>query len=465
MKKILSVILALIMVISSTPAAVVHAEENSEPRTQQTAADGTELVSVTAEGHDAVVKWMASEAEGTFYQITYSQDKSFETGFGTVNVTGENVTSVTVSGLTNGVWYFRVRTCQTADGAESYSEWSSIKSVKIVPDPVEIISLTEIEGGIALNWTQAFPYSCGYQIRISKQPDFTPCETVSIPENYATAREIAWLDPLTEYYVKIRTYDTVNGALYYSGWSEAKSIMTGEDTPEAARRRNAEKIWAIGKLSGMTDAQCAGVLGNLTVESDIDPTAVEGIFTEPYQIGPRKTPLFDGNEITPAMESYTTGTLFAIYAANGLSINHPAYRFTDGRFCAGLGLIQFTGYLAQGLMKYARDNGKNWYDMDLQIAAVIGGNATTRRRFQQFLADDVNAGSVHGAAASWLGIMEMGIESSAFMGMAFNSRSEHAQEWYDMLSPDSFVITKRYRSLAMSAVKIADIEGLAETKD
>ena len=460
MKKRLSAIMAIIIIIICN-ISVVSAYD-AQKRTPHPSPDAPEIVSVTADGSEAVVKWDKSETPEAFYQIMYSQSSSFEADNRTVNITSPNVTAITLDGLSCGTWYFRVRAYEIVDETDRFSKWSATESITIIPATIEITALGLIEGGALISWEKAYPDSCTYQLQIGKDPYLSSPENVYVAKNYATSLDIDWLEPLTYYYFRVRTFGRINGTVYYSKWSDVKSIRTGHDTDDAARQRNAERIWAVCKIMGMTDEQCAGVLGNLTVESNIDPTAVEGIFTEPYQIGPRKTPLFDGNEITQAMEHYTASTLFGIYAANGLGINHPAYRFRDGRFCAGLGLIQFTGPLAQGLFRYANENNKNWYDMDLQIAAVIGGNATCRRRFTQFMADKENANSVYGSTAGWLGIMEIGVEAPSYTGIGFDMRFQHALEWYYKLSPNSFIITKRYMKLAESAVEIVSVSDIPQ---
>ena len=415
-----------------------------------------ELTSVTASGSSAVVKWTKSETPGMYYKIRYSQNSDFSNSK-TVKVEDANAVTKTITDLANGTWYFHILAYRIIDGVEYYSKYSNAKSVNIVPDATTISSLECIEGGIKVTWTKLDHEGYKYQILYSTDSDFASYETVVIKSKDVTTKNITILEPLTKYYIKIRVFENTNGYNYYSKWSEVKSITTGKDTSAAAQQRNAEKIWALGKALGMTDAQCAGILGNMMVESGIDSTSVEGIFSEPYQIGSRKAPLFNGNDITPAMEVYTTQTLFGVYAANGLGINQYAYRFSDGRYCAGLGLIQFTGPLAEALLKYAKQNNKLWYELDLQMAAVIGGSSATRARYQQFMNDKANAGSVYGATASWFGIMEMGAGGALFSGPGFSSRYSYAQQWYNKLSPNSSSIAKKYRSFAESVISIAGL--------
>ena len=223
-----------------------------------------------------------------------------------------------------------------------------------------------------------------------------------------------------------------------------------------SQQGNAEMIWALGKTLGMTDAQCAGILGNMMAESGLDQTIIEGIFNEPFTIGARKGPLFYGNSLTPAMQSYTQ-SLFGIYASRGLGINHYAYQISDGRYCPGLGLIQFTGPLGEALLNYANAMGRNWYDLDLQMAMIIGGSDGTRSRYLQFLNDTANGETVYGATGAWFGIMEMGAGRPLFAGPGWETRIYYAQYWYNILSPNSAAITANYSGFAASVIAMAGL--------
>lgn len=232
--------------------------------------------------------------------------------------------------------------------------------------------------------------------------------------------------------------------------------------PNAAQQENAEKMWALGKALGMTDEQCAGMIGNMMQESGLDPTSVEAIFSEPYQIGPRKSVLFNGNDITPAMSMWTS-QLPGIYASSGITINIDAYRFSDGRLCAGLGLIGFTGPLAEELLNFAEANGKQWYDLDLQVAAIIGGSDASRARLQSFIGDTGNAGSVYGGTGSWMGIMERGLGHAQFSGTQFEQRLQNAEDWYARLSPNSSSIAAKWKDFANSVIEMAQASVAAAT--
>ena len=365
-----------------------------------------------------------------------------------------DATSYVDKGLSLGItYYYRVEAVmKLSDNTLSENRSGRINYLAVIrlAAPEDVTAIASGPDSIAISWSEV-EGATQYNIYRCDVPFFVFMRTKLVaaadPSRYSGK---GLLSEKTYYSVvetaNVRSDYTLTGNK--PGYAKATSYN--------ALQINAEKIWAYGKALGMTDEQCAGVLGNMMVESGLDQTAVEGIFTEPFQIGPRKTPLFNGNDITPEMETYTTVTLFGTYAAYGLGINTYAYPFTDGRFCAGLGLIQFTGPLAEDLLKYASRNNKNWYDLDLQMAAVIDVSDTARSRFQLFMNDFANADSVYGATGSWLGIMEMGIDAPSFSGIGFERRYQNAQQWYDMLSPDSSSIAAKYRSFADSAMSIVN---------
>lgn len=66
----------------------------------------------------------------------------------------------------------------------------------------------------------------GYQIQYSTSSSFAGARTVSVKGYKKTSKKIKKLKRKTKYYVKVRTYKTVNGVNYYSGWSKTKAVKT-----------------------------------------------------------------------------------------------------------------------------------------------------------------------------------------------------------------------------------------------
>lgn len=140
---------------------------------------------------------------------------------------------------------------------------------------------------------------------------------------------------------------------------------------DAVEFKNAQQIYSILNAYGLTDNEIAGVLGNWSVESGIDPTTIEGIYDEPQNINGSKHQNAIKNH-----DSYTKN-LIAKYRSQGLSIKESQYKAEDGSYWFGAGLAQITnGYR---LIGPAEKMGKNWWEMDFQMAYYLanGSECTT----------------------------------------------------------------------------------------
>lgn len=95
---------------------------------------------------------------------------------------------------------------------------------------------------------------------------------------------------------------------------------------------HAKAVYKVLSGMGMPDKNIAGILGNWTQESGVDPTSVQGIFSEPYKIGPRKKA-----KLKSSGNNY------------------------------GIGLGQWTASRNTRLINYAKKHDKDWYDLSLQM--------------------------------------------------------------------------------------------------
>ena len=94
-------------------------------------------------------------------------------------------------------------------------------------------------------------------------------------------------------------------------------MMASSMTLSKNAETNAFMIYQYLRSQGIPDVNIAGVLGNWTHESGIDPTGVESIYSEPYTIGPKKSAAM-------ANPNSFTQKLFAQYDKQGLKINQSA---------------------------------------------------------------------------------------------------------------------------------------------
>lgn len=107
----------------------------------------------------------------------------------------------------------------------------------------------------------------------------------------------------------------------------------------ANQEANAKIIYSYLKSLHMSDVNIAGILGNWEAESGIDPYSVETVSSEPGQIGPAKQAVLN-------------------------RVDHDY----------GIGLGQWTSGRNIMLRNYAKDKGKEWSDIYLQLAFFTAGD-------------------------------------------------------------------------------------------
>lgn len=98
----------------------------------------------------------------------------------------------------------------------------------IVPKKVSGLKVKAGKKSIMVSWTKAGFKKGGYEIQYSLNRAFTKSRTVQIKKIGTTSRKIGKLKGSKRYYVRIRTYATVNGKKYMSAWSGVKKGKTGK---------------------------------------------------------------------------------------------------------------------------------------------------------------------------------------------------------------------------------------------
>ncbi len=97
---------------------------------------------------------------------------------------------------------------------------------KIVPRAASINKLTAKSKAISVKLNRSLKQSTGYQIQYSTSSKFTSAKTVNVTSYKTSSKTISGLKKSKKYYVRVRTYKTVDGTKYYSNWSSYKSIKT-----------------------------------------------------------------------------------------------------------------------------------------------------------------------------------------------------------------------------------------------
>ena len=151
------------------------------------------------------------------YQLQRKSGDSWKT------VATTTSTSSTVKSLKAGTTYsFRVRAYKTINGTKYYSGWRTLKTPTSPSKPAIKTPSTNKKHQITAKWKKVSACS-GYQVQYSMSSKFKK----------ATAKTVSGASKTSctgkfkkgkKYYIRVRSYKTVDGKKYYSAWSSVKSI-------------------------------------------------------------------------------------------------------------------------------------------------------------------------------------------------------------------------------------------------
>lgn len=96
----------------------------------------------------------------------------------------------------------------------------------IVPKGTSLSKVTAQKKGFTVKWKKQAIQTTGYEIQYSTSSKFKGTKTVKNIKAKTTTKRISKLKAKKRYYVRIRTYKTVKGRKYYSGWSKSKRVIT-----------------------------------------------------------------------------------------------------------------------------------------------------------------------------------------------------------------------------------------------
>ena len=97
---------------------------------------------------------------------------------------------------------------------------------KIVPKAASINKLTAKSKAIIVKLNRSLQQSTGYEIQYSTKKNFSGAKTKVIKSYKTSSVTLTGLKAKTTYYIRIRTYKTVDGVKYYSNWCTYKNIRT-----------------------------------------------------------------------------------------------------------------------------------------------------------------------------------------------------------------------------------------------
>ena len=97
---------------------------------------------------------------------------------------------------------------------------------KINPPKTTVSKVTAAKKSLKVTISKKSTQVTGYQIQYSTSKKFTSAKTKTISSYKTTSATISSLKAKTTYYVRVRTYKTVDGKKYYSDWSTYKYKKT-----------------------------------------------------------------------------------------------------------------------------------------------------------------------------------------------------------------------------------------------
>ncbi len=96
----------------------------------------------------------------------------------------------------------------------------------IKPRATSISSISPGKRKFTVKWYKRPTQTSGYQIQYSTSSKFTSPTTRTISGCGTTSKTITKLKAKKKYFVRVRTYKTVNGTKYYSSWTKYKKVIT-----------------------------------------------------------------------------------------------------------------------------------------------------------------------------------------------------------------------------------------------
>lgn len=95
---------------------------------------------------------------------------------------------------------------------------------KIVPKDTALKSVTAGNKSFTAKWKKQSKHTNGYQLRYSLYEGMYDAKSVTIKNVSTLTKKVSNLKEKTDYYVQVRTFKTIKGKQYCSGWSAKKKV-------------------------------------------------------------------------------------------------------------------------------------------------------------------------------------------------------------------------------------------------
>lgn len=185
---------------------------------------------VTRPEKDTMVKLTVK----TYYSASFVEETDF---FFDPGLLGDNAAYRSVSVIVKGTKQDEVKdskpatkpseSATTPSTTQPTTKPSTTKNTKTVkPKKTSIKKLSKGKKKFTVTWAKVSGVK-GYQIQYSSDKKFKKNnKSVTVTKQKSTKATVKKLKSKKKYYVRVRTYKTVNGKKIYSSWSKAKSVKT-----------------------------------------------------------------------------------------------------------------------------------------------------------------------------------------------------------------------------------------------
>ncbi len=112
---------------------------------------------------------------------------------------------------------YKVVAC-VADSSKQYQTASTSKVIYRLVSPTISKAYNSASKAITVSWKKQ-SVATGYQVQYSRATSFSSATTLYITKNTTLSKKITGLVKGKYYYIRVRTYKTVNGVKYYSAWT------------------------------------------------------------------------------------------------------------------------------------------------------------------------------------------------------------------------------------------------------
>lgn len=201
----------------------------------------------------------------------------------------------------------------------------------------------------------------------------------------------------------------------------------------AIQRDYVSKMNSVMRQYGWSMSGVAAMAGNFEIESGIDPTGVETIYSEPHQFGPKKQ--------RAEAVGYEVSAIDSAYANR-----FPLIR----RVGLGLGQWTDTNDGAMGntqLREFAKGLGKKWYDFDTQMAFIAQEKGQRGRALEYMKSEEGRNMTVSEATNHFL------IYWEGNPGDKFEQRYASAQKWAILL--EELTVDTNYGDTILSDANVS----------